>query len=142
MRRRARTLSFNLCPDADARAVAASLNTDVMETQKAHHNTGIFGTRYLHSALARNGYGSSALALLRQTTYPSIGHLFSLGATTFWECWGEPELDKKWGARSLNHVMQTAFAAWFYNGLAGINPDAPGFKRIKLRPQFIGRTKS
>ena len=40
----------------------------------------------------------------------------------------------KAGGRSLNHVMQTAFVAWFYNGLAGINPtpDQPGFKHIRL----------
>lgn len=136
-------LEFNLADPANVKAIAQSLNADVMETHKAHHTTGIFGTRYLHAALARNGHGTSALALLRQTTYPSIGHLFSLGATTFWECWGEAELDKKWGARSLNHVMQTAFVAWFYNGLAGINPDPqnPGFKHILFQPQFLADEK-
>jgi alpha-L-rhamnosidase len=132
-------LELSLAGPAQVKAIARAMNTDVMQTQKVHHTTGIFGTRYLYPALARNGYGASALALLRQTTYPSIGHLFSLGATTFWECWGEPELDKKWGARSLNHVMQAAFVAWFYNGLAGINPNAgsPGFKHVLLQPQFI-----
>ena len=35
--------------------------------------------------------------------------------------------------------MQTAFVAWFYNGLGGINPDpaSPGFKHTILSPQFI-----
>ncbi len=132
-------LQFNLCPEADKAAVAASLNADVMETHGAHHTTGIFGTRYLFPALASHGHGASALAVLRQTTYPSIGDLFSRGATTFWECWGEKDIDAKWGARSRNHVMQTAFAAWFYHGLAGINasPDAPGYKHVILRPQFL-----
>ena len=80
-----------------------------------------------------------ASKVLHQTTYPSIGNLFSLGATTFWECWGEDELDKKWGARSLNHPMQAAYDAWFYQGLAGINPDPayPGFKHAILQPQLL-----
>ncbi len=32
------------------------------------------------------------------------------------------------------------FGAWFYNGIAGINPDPgnPGFKHIILQPQIIG----
>src|SRR5439155_10145246 len=86
----AMALELNLCDTDDVPAIAASLNRDI-EAHQFHHTTGIFGSRFLYSALARNGYGSTALALLRQTTYPSIGHLFSLGATTFWECWGEKE---------------------------------------------------
>src|SRR5439155_26428349 len=42
-------------------------------------------------------------------------------------------------ARSTNHPMQPAFTAWFYQGLAEINPspDRPGFRHVLLRPQFI-----
>ena len=131
----AMALELDLCLADQVTAVAASLNRDVVEVHKTHHTTGIFGSPFLYSALARHGYGSTSLALLRQTTYPSIGYLFSLGATTFWECWGEKELDDKWGARSKNHPMQAAFVAWIHQGLAGINysPD----RKLILRPQFI-----
>src|SRR5205085_787110 len=61
-------LELNLANPASAASIAKSLNADVMETHHAHHTTGIFGTRYLYPALARHGYGASALALLRQTT--------------------------------------------------------------------------
>jgi alpha-L-rhamnosidase len=79
------------------------------------------------------------LEILRAQTYPSIGYLFSLGATTFWETWGEPELDRQHGPRSRNHPMQGAFDAWFYEGLAGIypDPDEPGFRHTILRPQVV-----
>jgi alpha-L-rhamnosidase len=134
----AMALQLDLCPPEHRAAVAANLNRDVIETHKVHHTTGIFGSRYLHAALADGGYLDSALALLRQTTYPSIGHLFSLGATTFWECWGEPEIDAKWGARSQNHPMQAAFVAWFHHGLGGIrpSPEEPGFRHVILRPHI------
>jgi alpha-L-rhamnosidase len=135
----AMALELDLAPAEQREAIAANLNHDVMIEHKAHHTTGIHGSRVLFSALARHGYGAAALAVLRQTTYPSVGHLFSLGATTMWECWGEPELDAKWGARSQNHPMQAAFTAWFYHGLAGINPSPykPGFEHVVLRPQWI-----
>ena len=79
------------------------------------------------------------MTVMHKTDYPSIGYLFGLGATTFWECWGEPELDKKWGARSLNHPMQAAYDAWFMQGLGGIRCDleGPGFRKIILRPEQL-----
>jgi alpha-L-rhamnosidase len=135
----AMALELKLCPPDHVAAVAESLRRDVIEKNNTHHTTGIFGSRFLHAALSRNGHGDAVLALLRQSTYPSIGYLFSLGATTFWECWGEEDLDKKWGARSKNHPMQAAFVAWFYQGLGGINPspDQPGFKHVLIEPQFV-----
>ena len=109
------------------------------ETHNGHHTTGITGSKYLYGALAEYVHGDTAMRLLHNTDYPSFGHLFSLGATTFWECWGEPEIDAKWGARSLNHPMQGAFDKWFYDGLAGIRPDPArtGFRRVIFSPQII-----
>lgn len=135
----AMALELRLAPPEHRSAVAASLARDVTLAHGAHHTTGIFGSRYLFDALSRNGHGAAALAVLRQTTYPSLGDLFARGATTMWECWGEPELDEKWGARSQNHPMQAALAAWFHQGLAGINPSAEraGFAHVVLRPQII-----
>lgn len=135
----AMALELNLAPSGQRSAVAASLARDVMVTHGAHHTTGIFGSRYLFGALARNGHGAAVLAVLRQKTYPSLGDLFARGATTMWECWGEPEIDEKWGARSQNHPMQAALAAWFHKDLAGINPSVErgGFGHVILRPQII-----
>ncbi|AEE96391.1 alpha-L-rhamnosidase C-terminal domain-containing protein [Mahella australiensis] len=120
-------------------AVAASLARDVLDKHSGHHSTGITGSRHLYWALGFYGYGDIVQTILHQTTYPSIGHLFSLGATTFWETWGEHDIDEKWGPRSLNHPMQGGLDAWFYQGIAGINSIAeePGFKHIVLRPQLI-----
>ena len=111
----------------------------MVEKHSGHFSTGITGSRWLYWALSEYGHGDVALRILRQKTYPSIGYLYSLGATTFWETWGEPELDRQYGTRSLNHPMQGGFDAWFYQGLAGIcaDPDRPGFKHAILRPQVV-----
>ncbi|MBV9470551.1 MAG: family 78 glycoside hydrolase catalytic domain [Abitibacteriaceae bacterium] len=132
-------LAFGLTPAGAETAVAASLAYDVLPTHQGHLATGIFGSRYLYGILSRYGYGAVAQGILHQTTYPSFGDLFTRGATTFWECWGEPELDQKWGPRSQNHAMQGAFDAWFYQDVAGIHPspDEPGFKHIVLRPTIL-----
>jgi alpha-L-rhamnosidase len=132
-------LRLGLAPPADDGKVASSLARDVTEKHGGHFSTGITGSRWLYWALGEYGHGDVALRILRQKTYPSIGYLYSLGATTFWETWGEPELDRQYGTRSLNHPMQGGFDAWFYQGLAGIcaDPDHPGFKHAILRPQVV-----
>ena len=131
-------LAFDLCPTSDRQAVCDSLARDVVKHGR-HHTTGIFGSRRLFDALANGGHGDIAFDVLKQTDYPSIGYLFHLGATTFWECWGEPELDKKWGARSLNHPMQAGYDAWFFQGLGGISCDSegPGFRKILICPHLL-----
>ncbi len=131
-------LAFNLCSKGEIAAVEKTLQNDVT-VHDYHHTTGIFGSRWLNDMLVQSNHADIAMKLLHQTTYPSIGHLFSLGATTFWECWGEPELDKKWGARSLNHPMQACGDAWFIQGPGGIrpSPDGPGFRHFTIAPQLL-----
>ena len=100
---------------------------------------GIFGIRCIAEALTENGYGDLAIKLFEQDTYPSFGDIIKRGATTLWEYWGEPEIDKNDGPRSLNHPMFGGFDIWFFEGLGGIKPDVdfPGFKRFYLKPNMI-----
>jgi alpha-L-rhamnosidase len=135
-------LSFGLVPDNDIEAVAKNLNNYVVNEQMGHVSTGIFGSRYIYEALGNSGYGEIVKEILNQTTFPSYGFLFSLGATTFWEDWGEKTFSdrgKPGDERSRNHTFQAGFDAWFYNGLGGIIPDPelPGFKHIILKPDVI-----
>ncbi|MBN1290712.1 MAG: family 78 glycoside hydrolase catalytic domain [Candidatus Latescibacteria bacterium] len=126
-------LYLELVPEGDEEAVAQSLVKNIIEKHNGHHSTGVTGSLHLYWALGQYGYGDIAHKLLHNTTYPSIGYLFSLGATTMWESWG-----KRGG--SLNHPMQGGFAVWFYQGIGGINPDPenPGFKHIIFRPPVRG----
>lgn len=135
-------LAFDLVPDQDQHAVAQNMNRDVVVTHGGHIATGIFGSRYIQEMLISYGYGETLKNMLHQDTFPGYGYLFSRGATTFWENWGELKFEDRnspGDGRSKSHPFQGGFTAWFYNGIGGINPDPenPGFKHILLRPQFL-----
>jgi alpha-L-rhamnosidase len=135
-------LSLGLVPDNDNQAVANNLNNYVVDEQMGHVSTGIFGSRYIYETLGKWGYGETVKDMLNQTTFPGYGYLFSRGATTFWENWGEKtftDIGTPGDDRSRNHPFQGGFDAWFYNGLGGIIPDPenPGFKHIILKPDVI-----
>jgi alpha-L-rhamnosidase len=65
-----------------------------------------------------------------QKDFPSFGNWIEQGASTMWQNWD--------GSQSRNHIMFGSIGDYLYYGLAGINPvmDEPGFKLIKLNPQF------
>ena len=134
-------LAFELVPAKDEEAVARNLCKDVAEVHGGHLSTGIFGSRYIYWVLGKFGYGEIVRKMLNSDTFPGFGYLFSRGATTFWENWGEMKFEDRatpGDDRSKCHPFQGGFDAWFYNGLAGINPDPeiPGFKHIILHPQL------
>lgn len=132
----AMALALGLAPEARRRDIAEALARDVRKTHDLHFTTGIFGMRYIGEALNQTGHGDLALALFNQTTPPSFGDLIARGATTLWEYWGEPEVDRADGPRSMSHPMFGGFDTWLYQGVAGIrpDPDAPGWQRAILEP--------
>lgn len=97
-----------------------------------HIDTGILGAKYLLNALTENDRADVAYQIASQKDEPSWGWWLEQGATTLWEEWN--------GGGSHNHIMFGDISAWFYKALAGINldPAAPGFKHIILKPQPVG----
>lgn len=102
-----------------------------VEEQNRHIDCGILGTKYILHALTEHGRVDLAYAIATQTDFPSWGHWIKQGATTLWETWD--------GNASRDHHMFSDISAWFYKGLAGINPDVskPGFKNIIIRPNPV-----
>ena len=62
--------------------------------------------------------------------------MLSRGDTTWPEVQYDTPLNQVQIGCSYNHAMQSGFAAWFHESVAGIRPleVAPGFKRFLLRP--------
>ncbi len=139
----AMAIHFGLVPGRIKGNILSALEKDICETRRMHYHAGIFGIRYLFEVLSRNGHADLAVKILHQNTYPGFGNLISRGATTLWEYWGEPEVDKKHGARSLSHPMMGGFDNFFYNSLAGIRPDEdnPGFRHFFLEPHPVSFVK-
>jgi alpha-L-rhamnosidase len=96
---------------------------------KDHLDCGILGTKYLLHALADNGQGELAYRVANQTTFPSWGNWIRQGATTLWEQWN--------GKDSRDHIMFGDISAWFYETLAGIRVQEPGFRKFIIAPQFF-----
>ena len=125
-------LYFDLVPDEDRKAVTDSL-LYYIDKAGGHFTTGIFGTRYILSALSETGNVSTAFKVVNNTGYPGWGHMISKGATTIWETWRESD-----NTFSNCHPMFGSISEWFYKNLAGINPDPenPGFSKFILSPGF------
>ena len=124
-------LFFGLTPEAARPAVAGGLTADI-HRRNMHLSTGFLGTPYLLPVLTACGHHDVAWALARQTTYPSWGYMVKAGATTVWELWNSDRAGP--GMNSRNHFALGAVGEWYFESLGGIQPLAPGFRRIQIRP--------
>ena len=128
-----RALAFDLVPPALQRAAVDHLVRLIKENDY-HLGTGFLSTPYLCHVLSENGQVEVAYALLQQDTMPSWLYEVKQGATTIWETWdgiGEDGTPKG----SLNHYAKGAVGSWLYQVVAGIEPAAPGYKRIRFQPR-------
>jgi alpha-L-rhamnosidase len=108
---------------------------EIMNRHQGHAFAGIHGAKPLYTQLCANGYEEIAIAALKQPTWPSYANMLANGFTTWPEQMDEIIPDARIVGRSLNHPMQSGFAAWFHESAGGIRPAAPGFKRIELTPR-------
>ena len=125
-------LHFDLVPEKDIAVVTDSLLYYINKAG-GHFTTGIFGTKYILSALSKAGKVSDVYKVVNNYDYPGWGHMIRRGATTFWETWKESD-----NTYSNCHPMFGSISEWLYRYLAGINPDPdnPGFRKFILSPRF------
>ena len=132
-------LHFDLLPDKMRAHAVEELVADI-ERRGLHLSTGFVGAPYLPHVLSQGGRLDVAYALLNQRTWPSWLYPVTQGATTIWERWDgwtEENGFQSTQMNSFNHYAYGAIGAWLYNTVAGIeiDPLAPGYKHIILRPQ-------
>ena len=92
----------------------------------------MLGTYFLIQYLQEAGRDDLLYTIYNQQTYPGWGYMLAQGATTLMEQWN--------GYASQIHSCFASPGSWFYQGLAGIRPDAsaPGFKQIIIKPAVVG----
>lgn len=130
-------LAFGITPEEDRKAVFNHICRVIEETNNAHLSTGEVGTAWLLQTLSAYGRADLALRLATNRSYPSWGYMIERGATTFWERWNADKMAG--GDVSVNHMaLMGDVLSWCYENMAGIQcaPDGPGFKKIRLRPDF------
>ncbi|MCG5052694.1 MAG: family 78 glycoside hydrolase catalytic domain [Myxococcales bacterium] len=119
-----------LVPETLRPAVVQRLVASVEKTD-FHPDTGVLGAGALLRALSKAGHADVAFKVANRRTAPGWGHWIDQGATTLWETWS--------GESSRNHVFFGDIDAWYYEVLAGIQPDdsAPGFAHVTLAPEVV-----
>ncbi|MCC7498648.1 MAG: family 78 glycoside hydrolase catalytic domain [Bryobacterales bacterium] len=124
-------LAFGLVPEARRRAVLDRAVQILEQEQDSHFDTGFIGTPLVLDVLTEMGHSGLAQRLMNQRDFPSLGYMLARGATTLWESWD--------GGGSHMHPMYGGACRWFWQGLAGIHPDAgqPGFRHFFVRPALV-----
>ena len=120
-------LFLGLAPPGDEPTLLQNILSDI-DKNNGHFTVGVLGAKYLLEALTTHGRSDAAYRLVTQTGYPSWAHLLEGGRTTlseFWDLHG-----------SHNHVMLGSVDGWFFETLAGIEPDEehPGFEHFHVKP--------
>ncbi|WP_285104434.1 alpha-L-rhamnosidase [Promicromonospora sp. MEB111] len=99
--------------------------------------TGFVGTPIIQDALTVTGHADVAARLLLQTGVPSWLYAVTMGATTVWERWDSmlPDGSINPGEMtSFNHYAFGAVADWLHRTMAGLAPDSPGYRRLRIAP--------
>ena len=124
------SLALGLVPEAHQQAAKDQL-ISAISSSRNHFDVGVVGIKGIYDALGDQQQSDKIYQMVNQTSFPSYGWWIQQEANTLWQDWD--------GKMSHNHIMFGSVSEWFYQSLAGINPDEeqPGFKRIHFRPEFI-----
>ncbi len=134
-------IAFGLFTNSDKK-LAEQKVVELIKQADTHLRTGFLGTPLLTQVLQSAGKSDLMYELLFKESYPSWFYSINNGATTTWERWNSYSLEEGFnpeGMNSLNHYAYGTVSRWFYEGILGINPAKPGFKHIKIEPQFNAR---
>ena len=125
-------LLFGVVPQEQRAAVLAKLVDNIQNRRQSHLDTGMLGTYFLIQYLHQIGRDDLLFSIINQKTYPGWGFMLANDATTVWEQWN--------GYYSHIHSCFASPGGWFYQSLAGIQPDpaSPGFKGIIIKPSLVG----
>lgn len=100
-----------------------------------HFQCGVIGMSWLLRSLADMGRMDLAYALATTPDYPGWGYMALHGATTIWELWNGDTANPR--MNSGNHVMLLGdLLPWCIENIGGIRAAEPGFKKIRLAPNF------
>jgi alpha-L-rhamnosidase len=119
-------VALGLVPDGHAQAVMDGLAADI--AAKGYKlDVGVYALRYLPRLLSDHGHGDTVWKVVTRTDEPSWGFWLKNDIRSMPEGWGL-------SARSWNHHYFASISSWFYEGLAGVRPAAPGYARLQVRP--------
>ena len=109
---------------------------EAVNARGGHMSVGIIGGKFLHDSLKAAGHEATALALLEQTDYPSLGFFFANtmepATTNLWEL--PDALAEGTGMNSRNHHMWSSYSAYLVRSVAGLDPSTEVPRTFAMRP--------
>ena len=116
-------LNLGVSPNVDR---TRALLVQSLSENKGHYTTGIIGFKSLLPELYAAGEQDTALAILMQTDYPSIGYNFANGKEEATEnLWELPDADMEGiGMNSRNHHMWSSYSAYLVQHVGGVEINA------------------
>jgi alpha-L-rhamnosidase len=133
----AMAIVYGIAVEPDLRATLGDRLASLVRASGFHIGTGFVGTPIILDALTATGHVQTAERLLLQTENPSWLYPVTMGATTIWERWDSMLEDGSINPgemTSFNHYAFGAVADWLHRRLAGLAPDAAGYRRIRIEP--------
>ena len=106
---------------------------------KKGFDTGFSSTLLIFDLLCENGYQEKAYDFLLNRKFPSWLYEVDQGATSVWESMQAVMPD---GTRNAVSFIQPAFCtigSFLTQGLGGIRPAAPGYRKIRIHPYLTER---
>ncbi|MEU1972614.1 family 78 glycoside hydrolase catalytic domain [Microbacterium sp. NPDC019599] len=131
-------LEFDLVTEPELRQALSDRLAALVREGGYRIATGFVGTPLVTDALTAGGHLAEAERLLLQTECPSWLYPVTMGATTVWERWDSllPDGSVNPGEMtSFNHYALGAVADWLHRTVAGLAPDAPGYRRLRIAPR-------
>merc|ERR1711871_64032 len=120
----AQALALALGVSPDANTTRELLLKSILENS-GHYTTGIVGSKFLFEQLYLAGHEKTALDILMQTDYPSIGFYFADDKEQATEnLWELPDaLVEGTGMNSRNHHMWSSYSAYLVRRVGGVDID-------------------
>lgn len=118
-------LFWGMVPEDRTADVAESFRTILLSDGCL--KTGEVGLPYIIQTMNRCGMNDMLTRMILKPEHPSYYAFVLQGETSLGEYW-------EVNPRSHCHDMMGHIAEWYYNGIAGIIPEAPGFQSITIRP--------
>ena len=124
-------LLMGITPETLVEKVHDNMKKLTSERYNDHLFTGLVGISVLTQWLTKYGDAEFMYKMLKQRSYPGYLYMIDNGATTTWEHWE--------GTRSRIHNCYNGIGSWFYQSLAGIQPDEqqPGYRHFYVKPQPV-----
>lgn len=118
-------LYWGMVPEDKVSDVAEAFRQTFLE--KRAFASGEVGLPYIIQTASRYGMNNLICSFIMKPEHPSYYAFVKEGLTTLGEYWEE-------NPRSHCHDMMGHIIEWYYNGLAGIKPLEPGFKKVLIKP--------